>query len=210
MIPKVYIDIKSDYICPWCYLGKVRLERVKQELKGEIGLEITVLPHILYPAIPVGGAPKEAFAKKTKPGMGRSLRGEAQIENIEINYKNIKRLPRSYEAHRLTWLIPDNDVKYELAKKIFYAYFEKGNDIENHQLLTDLATKSGVSTEIIQQFLTSDAGTLEINNYLKNSEDKYITVVPSLKLNSEIVIPGLQPIENWLNYIRRASRMNQN
>ena len=80
----VHIEFIGDFICPWCYVGKVRLERVRERLKNEIRLDIKVKPYVLYPSIPKGGVSKSTF-KKTKPGMGRALRQEAQVENIQFN-----------------------------------------------------------------------------------------------------------------------------
>ena len=63
----IHIEFIGDFICPWCYLGKVRLERVKELLLPDIELNIEVKPYVLYPNIPRGGTPKSNFAKKTSP-----------------------------------------------------------------------------------------------------------------------------------------------
>jgi predicted DsbA family dithiol-disulfide isomerase len=203
----VHLELISDFICPWCYLGKVRLERVRQLVKDEIQLDIEVKPYVLYPHIPKGGLPKADFAKKTKPGMGRSLRHEAKVEGIEINYKNIERIPYSLEAHRLVWLIPDKEKKYELAKKIFHGYFEEGRDIEDHDYLTDLGKSIGVSQSIIGQFLFSDQGLAEVQTAIQQTKEEFISVVPSIKFDRKILLPGLQPVEVWENYVRRAAKI---
>ncbi len=140
----VHIELISDFICPWCYLGKARLERVKAAIADEIRLEIDLKPYILYPSIPKGGVPKSIFAKKTKPGMGRSLRQEAEKEGIHFNYKYIERIPSSFEAHRLVYLVEDNAKKYELTKRLFYGYFEEGQNIEAPVYLLQQAIEVGV------------------------------------------------------------------
>jgi len=76
----VNIEFTSDFICPWCYIGKARLERVRALLQDEIKLDIELKPYLLYPHVPKGGAPKSDFSKKVKPGMGRSLKNEAKVE----------------------------------------------------------------------------------------------------------------------------------
>ena len=143
MIPTVDVEFISDYICPWCYVGKVRLERVKAQLAGKIALKIHLRPYVLYPHIPKGGLPKSDFAKKTKPGMGRALRREAKAEGIEINYRNIERIPCSLEAHRLTCLIEDNALHfsglsfYKMSENDIDAYivFRKGEEVTEHKLI---------------------------------------------------------------------------
>lgn len=203
----VQIDFISDYICPWCYIGKARLERVKTLLENEIDLKISVKPFLLYPSIPIGGVDKKVFAKKAKPGMGRSLKHEAQQEGIQINYKNIEKIPNSLEAHRLTWLVHP-ELKYELAKKIFYGYFEEGKNIEDHDFLIEQATSIGVDKSTIGKFFGTKAGEKEVVDAIQNAKEEFVTVVPSLKLSNQFLIPGLQTDEAWIKYIKRAARKN--
>ena len=203
----IHIEFIGDFICPWCYLGKMRLERVKEILAPTIQLDIEVKPYILYPNIEKGGAHKSLFAKKAKSGMGKALRQEAKLENIEFNYKLIDRIPRSMEAHRLIWLIENNDLKYQLSKTIFHDYFEKGQDIENTDYLVEIAKQAGISEKIISDFTTIDKGTKDIEALIQTYKEEFITVVPYLKINRMIAIPGLQSIEVLENYLRRAARM---
>ena len=203
----VHIDFISDYICPWCYIGKARLERVKEILKEEVELKISVKPFLLYPNIPVGGVDKKVFAKKAKPGMGRSLKQESQLESIQINYKNIERIPNSLEAHRLTWLVQP-ELKYELAKKIFHGYFENGVDIESHDFLIEQATSVGVDKLTIGKFFGTKAGEREVADAIQSAKEEFVSVVPSLKLNTKFLIPGLQSDEAWIKYIKRAAKKN--
>lgn len=207
-LPTVHLEFISDYICPWCFIGKARLERLKEMLKDEIILDIQVAPFLLYPTIPKGGIEKSVFSKKSKPGMGKSLRKEAQLEGIEINYKNIERIPNSLEAHRLTWLTEPH-LKYDLAKNIFKHYFENGNDIENQNFLSEQAKLVGVADKIIEKFKTTDDGKFEVDAAIKIAKESYISVVPSLRLDAAFMIPGLQSIEVWENYIRRAAAIQQ-
>lgn len=207
-IPTVHLEFISDYICPWCYIGKARLEKVKEILKDEINLEIQVSPFLLYPSIPIGGIDKAVFSKKSKPGMGRSLRDEAKIEEIEINYKNIKRIPNSLEAHRLTWFVEPR-LKYELAKRIFHAYFEEGKNIEETNILMELAKRVEVDKNILEKFATTTAGKDEVDFAIKNAKEEFISVVPSFRLDHSFLIPGLQSVEVWEKYIRRAAVIQQ-
>lgn len=205
-IPTVHVEFISDYICPWCYIGKARLERVKKKLMNEINLEIVVSPFLLYPSIPKGGVNKTVFSKKSKPGMGRSLRDEAKIEGIEINYKNIERIPNSLEAHRITWLT-EPKLKYELGKRIFHAYFEHGKDIEDLNFLMEEARSVGVDEKVIEKFSSTDDGKGEVDLAIQNAKEVFVSVVPSLRLDGNFLIPGLQSVEVWENYIRRAAKI---
>ena len=205
----VHITFISDFICPWCYIGKVRLAKIKEKLAGEIELRIDHKPYVLYPQIPKGGLPKEHFAKKTKPGMGRALRLEAEKEEIEINYKYIERIPYSLEAHRLIWLVKDLETKYQLATLIFHGYFEERQNIEDHAYLEKLAKAVKVEDRILQIFRSNNAGEAEVNAYLQETKEAFIRVVPTIKLDHQFLIPGLQDIDVWENYIRRAAEIQK-
>lgn len=203
----VHIEFISDFICPWCYIGNARLIRLREKLAGTIQLEIVPKPYILYPHISKGGLLKEHFAKRTKPGMGRSLKYEAARESLEIKYKNIERIPYSLEAHQLMALIPDNTVKNKLAKRIFINYFENGQDIESHNFLIEEAKKLGVNKEILGRFEFTDEGLETCQAFIKQAKDDFINIVPSLRLDHQFLIPGLQEIDVWEKYIRRAAEI---
>lgn len=201
------IIVYSDFICPWCYIGKMRLERVRKTLEKEMKIYFETKPYVLYPHIPIGGAPKSDFAKNTKPGMGRSLRSEADIEQIKIQYKLIDKIPNSLEAHRLIQLIPDLDLKFEVSKDIFHAYFQEGKDIEDKTILSDLAASQAVDQTIIDKFQNSTNGEREVLVDIKNANQNFISLVPTIELTPTLNILGLQPAEVWTNYFRRAAKM---
>lgn len=203
----VHIEFISDFICPWCYLGKARLERVKTVIADDILLDIDLKPYLLYPHIPKGGVPKSDFATKTKPGMGKSLRMEAEKEGIHFNYKYIERIPNSLEAHRLVSLVKDNVLKYELAKKIFYGYFEEGQNIEAHDYLLQQAQIVGISKETCGQFRDSNEGEKAVHLAIAESKEEFINIVPSMKLDHKFLISGLQSAEVLEKYIQRAARL---
>lgn len=206
---EVKIEVVSDFICPWCYLGKVRLARIKEELKEEINLNIVLRPYLLYPQIPPEGLDKSIFANKTKPGMGRSLRAEAEIEGIEINYQHIITIPSSRQAHRLIELVDDPTVQFTLAHQIFYSYFEEGKNIGSVDHLVDLGRSVSIGEDIIEQFANSDEGFQKLEQNLERTKEAFITVVPSLHFDNKIWLSGLQPVEIWMKYIRRIAKMKQ-
>lgn len=204
----VHIKFYSDYICPWCYLGKVRLDKIINRLSSDIDIQVDLMPFILYPHIPPGGVPKSDFSKSSKPGMGKSLREEAKQEHISFNYKLIDRIPNSIQAHRLTWLVSDPNQKYTLSKKIFYSYFEEGKNIEDQNTLSVLARDCGIDETIIQDFASSDAGLEECQARITTAREEHISLVPTLEFKQSLKILGLQSTDVWENYLRRAARLN--
>lgn len=204
---QVTIEVLSDFICPWCYIGKIRLNRIKEVLQNELTIHIKLRPYVLYPHIPPEGSPKSEFATKTKPGMGRSLRAEAEIEDISLNYKKIDRIPYSVEAHRLIELINDPQLEWEMSLAIFEAYFEHGLDIGDRDVLKHIAENTKVPQSIITQFYISEDGKIATDQKLIEIKKEYVSVVPSLKFNNAIWLNGLQSDDVWINYIRRSAKM---
>ncbi len=183
------------------------MEKVINQLKDDIDIHIVPKPYILYPGIPIGGVDKSVFAKKTKPGMGRSLRDEAQIEALALNYKEIKRIPNSKKAHLLIALIEEDQLKWSTSMDIIRAYFHTGQDIEDPDYLSSIAESVGID----RQLFTSQASDQEVEQALHQelqlSREQQISLVPTIRLNKKVIIPGLQSTEVWTKYLQRASVM---
>jgi predicted DsbA family dithiol-disulfide isomerase len=187
----------------------VRLQRIRKELSDEIDMDIQIMPYILYPHIGPGGVPKSDFAKKTKPGMGRSLRDEAKLEGIEINYKLIDRIPHSLEAHRLVWLINDNELKYNISTQLFHDYFEKGQNIEDHDYLKQIAHDHGIEPASIDLFENKEEGKNDCLAAIEEAKDSYVQLVPTIAFSQDLRIMGLQSPEVLKRYLQRATNLNK-
>lgn len=200
---RIIIELFSDYICPWCYLGKLRLIRVLNTsiLKNEI--KIIHLPVQLYPSIPPGGVKKEVFSNRIKPGMGRALRAESKLEDAEINYSKIQTIPNSFEAHRLAYLARNEENIDLLILNIFQKYFEEGVDIGSHSNLRQIALESSISSGIIHNFNNTKNGKKETLDLIDGAGEAGVTLVPTIRLNNIINIPGLQEFETYHNYVKR-------
>ena len=201
----VSIEFISDFICPWCYIGISRIARINSLLEGEIVLNIRMKPYSLYPSIPKGGVPKSRFASRTNRGKGKALKSEATVENIQINYKSIENIPNSLEAHRLSTLISSNDEQFRFSQKVFSSYFELGLNIEDHDLLENLALEVGVQADVLDSFKNSNMGEDKCKASIEKSKDEFISVVPAVKFHNNLLMPGLQPEEVWIKYFRRAA-----
>jgi len=208
MKKQITIDIISDIICPWCYIGKARLERAIEAVKEDLEVSITMRPFLLYPHIPVGGVAKEQFSKLKKPGLGILLREEAAKENIVIDYHKIERVPNTLEAHRLMYLCKDDGVKNELGKVLFRMYFEEGADVEDKKVLVAAAKEVGLAEEVIQQFETTTVGAAEVQADIAYLKEEGISAVPSFIINKEHLIVGAQPVRNFERYFAKLVTKN--
>lgn len=201
---KIKIAIISDIICPWCYIGKSRLFRAIDKSGGKYDIITIMRSYQLYPNIPKGGLAKDKFASIKKPGMGSALKKAAEEEQLIFNFKNISRIPNTLEAHRLMYLCKDNQKKNKLNMALFVSYFEKGEDVEDLNILIRIAKECEISNTVIKQFLTSKDGIAEIQTEILALKEEGVTVVPSFILNGKHLIMGEQSVDNWLKYFKRV------
>ena len=142
----VTIDIYSDVICPWCFIGKRRME------KGVAGQEVTVRwhPFELNPNMPPEGAERRAYRIKKFGSWERSLELDAQIgrafagEDLAFNAEKMARTPNTFDAHRIIWLAGERGVQDAVVEALFKAYFSDGRDISDVRTLADVAIEAGL------------------------------------------------------------------
>lgn len=203
MKKKVTIDIISDIICPWCYIGKSRLARAIEQVGDDFEVVTRLRPFQLYPNVPKGGLPKEDFPATKRPGIGAALKEAAQAENITMNYKKIKVVPNTLEAHRLMSLCADNDLKNRLGMALFESYFVNAEDVEDPLILARIARDAGLKKEKIDQFLHSDIGGQAVMDEILDLKEEGVRAVPSFILNGDLLVVGVQPMEKWLRFFSR-------
>ena len=144
------IEVVSDVICPWCFIGKKRLEKALA-LLPEVKPEIHWLPFQLNPEMPRQGVPRAEY-RKAKFGSverGRELdarvAGEGKGEGIAFAFERMQRTPNTIAAHRLIALAQKQGLGQKVVDALFKAYFEDAKDIGSEDVLGDIATQSGVA-----------------------------------------------------------------
>src|SRR6478672_13958488 len=142
----VTIDIYSDVICPWCFIGKRRME------KGLAGLAATVRwhPFELNPDMPREGVERRADRVKKFGSWERSLELDAQVgrafagEGLAFNPHKMARTPNTFDAHRIIWLAGERGVQDAVAEALFRAYFTEGRDLSDREMLAGAAAGAGL------------------------------------------------------------------
>jgi predicted DsbA family dithiol-disulfide isomerase len=143
----VRIEIASDVVCPWCYIGKRRLEKALALLKDEIEPELRWLPFQLNPGMPKEGMPRAEYRKAKFGSLERSRALDARViaegrsEGIEFAFERIERTPNTSEAHKLIALAENQNA---VVDALFRAYFEEAKDIGDPQVLAEIAARCGV------------------------------------------------------------------
>ena len=193
----VEIEVYSDVVCPWCYVGKRRLEGAMAQLDG-IQAHVTWRPFQLNPTMPEEGMDRTTYleAKFGSPDAFRRLEEHVLAvgtsEQIHFAFEKIMRTPNTFSAHRLIWYAGRQGRQDLMVESLFKGYFEEGADIGSAPTLARLAAPVGLDAE---RFLQSDEGVAEVNAEEAAGHRLGIRGVPYFLLNNTYGISGARPVE---------------
>ena len=204
------IDIYSDIVCPWCYVGKRRLERALTSVGSDV--HVTWRPFQLNPTMPLDGMDRTTYLK-AKFGsleafgqMKEQLLAAGADEQIPFAFEKIQRTPNTFAAHRLVWYAARRGKQDEVVEGLFRAYFLGGQDIGEMKTLTHAAAEAGLSWTETEGFLASDKGVVEVKGEEAAGRRLGIRGVPYFVLNGSIAISGAQSPDIFVSAIQQAEK----
>ena len=204
------VDVISDVICPWCYIGKRRLEKALAAVQGKHEVRVQWLPFQLNPAIPKEGVSRKEYRIKKFGSWERSQELDAKViavgetEGIHFAFDRMERTPNTVDAHRLIWLADQQGCQDAIVEALFRGYFTEGRDISNRQKLIDVVVEAGVDRQRAETMLNSDDGMDAIKNAEGLSRRHRVDGVPFFIINNEIALSGAQQPEAFLEAFRMA------
>lgn len=207
---KISVDVISDVICPWCYIGKRRLEKAIAALEGQHEVQVHWHPFQLNPTMPKDGISRKEYRTRKFGSWERSLELDAKViavgqtEGIKFAFDKIDRTPNTVDAHRLIWLADQHGCQDATVEAIFRAYFTEGRNIGNRQTLIDVAAEAGLNRQIVEAMLNSDDEKDVIEEATEVSRMHQITGVPFFIVNNAISLSGAQEPDTFLNAFRQA------
>ncbi|MEO8265085.1 MAG: DsbA family oxidoreductase [Ilumatobacteraceae bacterium] len=210
MRPHVEVEIWSDVVCPWCYIGKRRFETAIAELGDEIDVDIVFRPYQLDPTASPGkaGPVLDAYAKK----FGSVERAHEIIDHVTaiaaasgIEFRMDRALrANTFLAHRLLWLAQATGHQIALKERLLRAYFIDGLDIGDLDVLATCAAEVGLDHERTRAFLDSDDGVDEVRSELRSADELEITAVPTFVFDGKWMVPGAQEPDTFVQVLRRV------
>ena len=199
----VSVEIYSDVVCPWCYIGKRRWETALQELVAARGasvldeIQVVFRPYQLDPTAPATPTPvAQAYAKK----FGGAARAEEIIANVTqiastegLGFRmDLALRANTRDAHRLLDLALTVGLQHDLKEHLMRAYFVEGLDVGSHDVLVSLADQAGMDAELVRGYLASDVGIVALDNELAAANEIGVSAVPTFVFNGEFAVPGAQ------------------
>jgi len=203
MIP---LDIWSDPICPWCYIGKTQLGRAL-ELRPDHPFEIRWHPFQLNPDMPPEGMERQEYLSLKFGGDQGVLDAYAPVvqaaeeAGLKLDLPAITRTPNTLDAHRLIHWAGLEGRQGAVVSGLFRAYFCEGRDIGDREVLLDLAAQSGLLRDMIARLLDTDADAQMIREADRAARARGIQSVPFFMLDQKYAVSGAQPTELWHNVI---------
>ena len=203
----VKLDIISDPICPWCYIGKTNLDKALTEFPDH-PFVIEWHPFQLNPDMPAGGMDRRAYLEGKFGGKDGAVKAYAPVVEhaaacgATINFEAIKTTPNTLDAHRLIHWAGIEQRQILVVDLLFKAYFVEGRDIGNHDVLADIADTAEMDAATVQRLLASDSDRDDIRARDTHSREMGVSSVPTFVVAQQHAVPGAQPPEMWVKVIQ--------
>lgn len=209
--PKIKVDVVSDVVCPWCYIGKRRLEKAIDSLQDKYDFEITYHPFELNPGMPLEGVNQKEYlsakfggAEQYEKITSRTVSVAAE-EGLQFDFNKQKVSPNTRNAHRIIQYAQQEEKQPEVKEAFMKAYFEDGVDLSKKENLTDVAVKAGLSKENVDKLLSGNDGLAEVVHAEQELQKLGITGVPFYIINSKYGVSGAQPTSSFIEIFDNVS-----
>ncbi|WP_412554788.1 DsbA family oxidoreductase [Shimia sp. MIT1388] len=202
----IKLDIISDPICPWCFIGKSRLMKAL-ESEADHPFVIEWHPFQLNPDMPAEGMDRREYLETKFGGKENAVRVYSEIEQhatdegLEIDFAAIKRTPNTINAHRLIHWAGIEQKQNAVVDALFAAYFKEGRDIGDTDVLADIADSAGMDAAVVRKLLESDADVEDIRKRDAHSREMGVNSVPTFIVANQHAVPGAQPADLWRRVI---------
>lgn len=210
MTQTIKLDIISDPICPWCYIGKTHLDKALSE-HPDHPFVIEWHPFQLNPDMPDGGMDRRAYLEEKFGGKEGAVRAyapvveHAEAAGLQINFDGMQRTPNTINAHRLIHWAGIEGKQTAAVSALFEAYFVDARDIGDAEVLADVADGIGMDAAVVAKLLRTDADVDDIRKRDLHSRQMGVNSVPTFIVATKHAVPGAQPPELWQKVISELS-----
>ncbi len=198
----VKLDILSDPICPWCYIGKTNLDRALHKIPDH-PFTIEWHPFQLNPMMPPEGMDRREYLEGKFGGKEGAVKAYAPVvehaekAGLKIDFEGMTRTPNTINAHRLIHWAGVEGFQGFVVQRLFEAYFRDARDISDIEVLADIADGAGMDAAVVTRLLNSDSDAEDIRNRDAHSRKMGVSSVPTFIVANQHAVPGAQPVEMW-------------
>jgi len=212
--PKIKIDIASDVVCPWCYIGKRRIEKAMTELSDQFEFDVSYLPFELNPQTPKEGFnQKEYLTKKfgSEEKYNQITNHVASVaagEGLKFDFSKQKKSPNTRDAHRIIAFAKQEGKQLAAKEAFMKAYFEDGVDLTKKENLLAISEQVGLNPQRIAALLDSDEGLDEVIMNEQANHQQGISGVPYYIINNQYGISGAQSSEVFVQALTQIGNQS--
>ena len=205
------LDIFSDPICPWCYIGKTYLDRALEQAATPPFI-VEWHPFQLNPDMAPGGQDRRAYLAAKFGGPGGVTRADDSVEaaaraaGIEIDSARIPTIPNTLNAHRLIHWAGLEECQTAVVGALFRAHFREGRNIGDANTLADIAAANGMDREVTLRLLATDADLNDIRARDAHARSRGVNAVPTYLIANQYVLQGAQPADLWQQVIAEITQ----
>lgn len=206
------IDVVSDVICPWCFLGKRRLDKALA-LVPEIRAEVNFRPFFLDPGIPPEGLSraqymKDKFGSRDLKALHKPLEEAGAKDGVPYQFNKITRTPNTLDAHRLIRWAKQAGKQLAVVDGLFCAYWRDGRDVGDHAVLADVAGANGMDKAEVARLLPLDTDMREVLDEVQQAYQLGVSGVPTFIINEHYGVSGAQEPEALAEVLRQVAAKN--
>jgi predicted DsbA family dithiol-disulfide isomerase len=216
---KIQLDVVSDVMCPWCYIGKRRLEQALDQVAagGEVEVELRWRPFQLDPTLPQEGRDRREYLETKFGGPERAdeiyerIRQAGLEEGLEFDFAAIGVSPNTIDAHRvIRWASNEGqEVQDKLVEKLFRDFFMEGANIGKHEVLVEAAREAGMDESVVAALLATDQDREAVSEEIAVAQQMGVTGVPCFIIDNKYAVMGAQPADQIVGAIQQAAQMKE-
>lgn len=203
----IAIDIVSDAVCPWCYIGKRNLEAALADLP-DLDVDVRWRPYQLDPTIPAEGLDRRAYMQRkfgSRIGeIHQRLKQAGDAAGLDFAFEAIERSPNTLDAHRLIRWAASAGAQNAVVERLFHDFFIAGKDIGDRAVLIEAARDCGMDPKIVADLLAGDSDKDSVREEIASAQHIGVTGVPFFILDGKFALPGAQPADVLKRAIGKA------
>jgi predicted DsbA family dithiol-disulfide isomerase len=207
--PVIKIDIVSDIVCPWCYIGKRRIEKAMQSLENEYDFDVSFLPFELNPQTPSEGFNQKEYLTKKFGSEEKYNQITSHVTNVAaqegLQFDFSKQLvsPNTKDAHRVIWFAGKEGKQLAVKEAFMKAYFEQGIDLTRKENIVSVAASAGLDAIKVASLLDSTEGLNEVDQMEQLNHQRGVSGVPFYIINNQYGISGAQPADVFVQALKQ-------
>lgn len=210
----ISVDVVSDVMCPWCYIGKRRLESALAQIP-DVNVAVRWHPYQLDATLPKEGKDRQAyltdkFGVERAKSFYETIRLAGLEEGIQFAFDDIKLSPNTLDCHRLILWSRADDLQDEVVERLFEVFFLEGGDLTKSETLVKVADDAGMQSDLVEQLLETDSDLEKTIQQIARAQELGVTGVPCFIIDGRFAIAGAEKSETLAAAIRHAEETRTN